>query len=117
MKRMLFLIVCCFSTNAFSIPLGASCSPAVPTTDPNFCASFKASAACYCENWGLRRNMCQDMKTIQKRMRSIFGSIENACAYQKDTSPQICLDDWKCYFSGGYDSNGNLCSGTGKSCE
>lgn len=56
------------------------------------------------------------MNLIYQRMMGMFGSIENACKFQRETPPQTCIDDWSCYLKGGKDSHGGLCSGTGKSC-
>lgn len=92
------------------------CPQAVPASNPTFCASFKAVAACHCTSSGLPSSMCNDMNAIYSRMISIFGSVQKACAYQKDTTTRICIDDWNCYRYGGVDSYGNLCSSTGRAC-
>ena len=93
------------------------CPQALPTSDPSFCPSFKSIGECHCTASGLPAGMCKDMNSIFNRMISVFGSIKRACEYQKDTSTQMCIDDWNCYRSGGKDSQNNLCSGTGKACQ
>lgn len=108
---MLFLAF--FST---SVLANGSCPSALPTNDAGFCPSFQAAASCYCTASGVPKGMCQDVKTIYKRMIAIFGTVQRACEYQKNTPVQVCVDDWNCYMNGGKDSAGQLCSGTGKSC-
>ncbi len=92
------------------------CGQASATSDPNFCTSFKAVAQCHCTSSGLPKSMCQDMSLLYSRMVSIFGSIQHACEYQKDTSTQNCVNDWGCYRNGGRDSTGALCSSSGNAC-
>jgi len=116
MKLIHFLFLCLFSVSSFAATIYASCPKAVPTNNPGFCGSFKSVATCHCTSSGLPSGMCQDMNVIYKRMISIFGSVQKACEYQKDTSVQDCMNDWLCYRTGGTDSTGNLCSGTGKAC-
>jgi hypothetical protein len=105
--------VSCFATTP---SYSGSCPPAASTNSPQFCSTFKTSAQCHCVDAGLPKALCQDMDTIYSRMISIFGSIQKACAYQTNTTPQICIDDWNCYRQGGKDSAGRLCSSTGKKC-
>ncbi len=93
-----------------------ACGQATPTTDPNFCPTFKAVAQCHCVSSGLPAGMCQDMSLLYQRMVSMFGSIQKACEYQHDTSIQNCVNDWNCYRIGGTDSTGGLCSSTGRAC-
>jgi len=96
-----------------------TCPQALPTNNPGFCASFKVSATCHCSQT-LPSGMCQDVNLIYWRMIDMFGSPEAACEWeektQHDTTKQQCIDDWKCYLSGGTDSQGNVCSSTGKAC-
>jgi hypothetical protein len=94
---------------------GASCPGALPTTHTDFCNSFKTCATCYCSS-RLPPVLCQDVSKIYERMISMFGSVQRACEYQKDTPTQVCVDDWNCYRSGGRDSQGGLCSSTGNAC-
>jgi hypothetical protein len=93
-----------------------SCPQALPASHSNFCASFKKVAICHCTSSGLPPTVCQDMESIYNRMVGMFGSVERACEYQHDTSKQVCIEDWRCYRSGGEDSKGNLCSATGYAC-
>lgn len=113
--KKIFIIL---SFLAFSAVSHANhCSDALPTNTNGFCNSFKSVAACYCTSKGLPRGMCNDMKTIYKRMIGFYGSIENACRFQRDTTTQTCIDDWNCYLYGGVDSNNQPCDGTGLACE
>lgn len=113
LNKITILFFCLFSLSCFaSISV---CPSALPTTHSGFCASFVSAASCYCSN-SLPKKMCEDMNLIYQRMMGMFGSIENACKFQRETPPQTCIDDWSCYLKGGKDSHGGLCSGTGKSC-
>ncbi len=111
MRRFLAVLMYFFSLAAFS------CSNAVPTDSPNFCASFKTVAPCYCTSSGLPSMMCQDMNVLYARMISVFGTLKKACEYQKYTSPQDCIDNWNCYRNGGVDSRGRICSSNRKACQ
>lgn len=111
-KLGLMVIFSLFISPSFAL---SSCPRAVPTNDSMFCSSFESVAQCYCQSRGLPRGMC-DMKQVYNRMLALFNSIENACAYQKDTSYQDCIDNWSCYLKGGMDSQGKICSADGKSC-
>lgn len=115
MMRTLFIFfICLISSSVFALPL--ACLQALPTTHPGFCASFKSVAQCHCEE-KIPGALCKDMKTLYKRMLDMFGSLQKACEYQKDTTTQICIDDWNCYLNGGRNSQGGLCSNTGAKCE
>ncbi|MBA3662117.1 MAG: hypothetical protein H0W64_10335 [Gammaproteobacteria bacterium] len=130
MARKLLVALGCFIALTFSIdtfsepgflswfvsPTHSNCPQAVSASHPQFCQSFRAVAQCHCTESGLPAGMCRDMNTIYKRMLAVFGSQQKACAYQKDTQFQTCMDDWNCYLLGGRDSLGNLCSTTGKRC-
>jgi len=102
------------STFAADLPL--TCPQALPTNDPNFCASFKSVAICHCMDSGLPASQCKSMDKIYRLMIDRFGSIQKACAWQHHTTTQICIDDWECFRSGGLDSQGRQCSDTGKAC-
>jgi hypothetical protein len=104
------------SLTHYFVPFAASCGNAVDTDHPGFCSSFKTVAVCYCINSGLPPLMCQDMDMLYARLISVFGSIQKACEYQKDTSPGKCMDDWHCFHDGMKNAHGKLCSSTGKSC-
>lgn len=95
----------------------AACPQATPLNSPGFCSSFKSVAQCHCASSGLPKGMCLNMKTIYDRMISMFGTVRRACEYQHDTSVQNCIDAWSCYRAGGYTSENELCSGTGRACE
>lgn len=110
------LITCFFAVTSFAAPT-STCPQAVPISNPGFCASFKSVAECQCTSRGLPSFMCKDMNTVYNRMIAFYGTVEKACASQKDTSKQICMDDWHCYRQGGNDAQGRLCSSTGKACQ
>lgn len=112
-KSILALVLTLFSTTIYAIN---ACPQAASTDSPSFCPSFQSVAQCHCSESGLPKSMCQDMGAIYQRMIIVFGSVQRACEYQHDTSTQNCMDDWSCYRSGGTDSQGRLCSSTGKSC-
>jgi hypothetical protein len=115
-KSIIFILLSLFSFSCFAAT-PATCSQALPTNNPGFCASFKSVAECHCTASGLPRGMCTNMSLLYDRMISIFGSIQKACEYQHDTDTQTCVDDWNCYRSGGNDSHGRQCSSTGKACQ
>ena len=94
-----------------------TCAQAVPTADPSFCPSFKAVADCHCSENGLPEEVCGDMNALYQYMLDMFGSMESACAFQQDTDPQTCIDDWNCYRNGGTNSQGQLCSASGSACQ
>lgn len=112
-KKITALIFCLFSLPSFAFQF--VCPTALPTTHPGFCPTFVQAASCYCSK-SLPKKMCEDMKLVYQRMIGMFGTIENACQFQRETPAQTCVDDWKCYLKGGKDSHGGLCSNTGKSC-
>ncbi|PJD94414.1 MAG: hypothetical protein CK426_06455 [Legionella sp.] len=93
------------------------CPSSTSTDNPNFCSSFKTAAICHCTTSGLPAGMCQDMNALYNRMMSVFGSLEQACTYQKHTSRQVCIDSWNCYRRGGVDSSGRACSGSRRACQ
>lgn len=113
MKKIIILVVWFVSFSCFANPL--SCPSALSTTDPGFCNSFAAAASCYCAKT-LPQSMCMNINIIYQRMIAMFGSVENACRFQTETSTQICIDDWHCYLNGGKNSQGGLCSSSGKAC-
>jgi hypothetical protein len=112
-KLTVALVLSVFSTSIYAV---TACPQAADTDNPGFCPSFQSVAQCHCAESGLPKSMCQDMNSIYKRMIVIFGSVQRACEYQKDTSTQNCIDDWSCYRTGGVNSRGALCSSTGRSC-
>ena len=99
-----------------SMGYAASCPEIVAIDDSGFCQSFQIAAQCHCQAAGLPLRMCNNVKLVYQRMISTFGSIERACNYQKTTSYENCIQDWKCYLSGGATADGHLCSGTGQAC-
>lgn len=126
-KRVLIGLICLISASAFaqselfpaefSLPSVMACPDALPTNDVNFCDSFRTSATCYCVASGVPSMFCKNVNTLYNRMISIFGSIASACAYQKYTPTQNCIDNWNCYMFGGLDSQGRACSSTQNSCQ
>lgn len=95
--RKIILLGCFLSPISYA----GSCPQAVAIDDPGFCQSFAQVAQCHCQSSGLPARMCNNVQLVYQRMISTFGSIERACNYQKDTSYQNCIADWKCYLSGG----------------
>ena len=92
-----------------------ACGFAKSTDDPQFCHSFAQVARCTCEE-KMPDFMCKSVDQVYDIMILRYQSQENACHHQTRTSFQTCMDDWNCYRLGGKDSNGNLCSSTGKAC-
>lgn len=113
LKKLFILFACCVSSSTFAF---SNCPQAVPTNSASFCSSFKSVAQCHCTEAGLPSAFCQNMNTIYDRMIAVYGSVDRACTVgQHDTTAQICMDDWKCYRTGGQSSQG-ACSGTGRAC-
>lgn len=112
-KVCLAALMCCFS---FSTAVFSYCPSALPTNAPNFCASFKSVAKCYCTSSGLPAGMCEDMNQLALRLKAVFGSLENACKSQKYTSAEDCMDNWNCYLNGGIDSRNRICSSNYRAC-
>ena len=82
-------------------------------TVSNFCDLFK-SAVTSCSPLPL------SMHALYSMMITVYGTLQTACnkqASQYGSDPQTCVDQWNCYWNGGKDSKGGLCSGTGKLCE
>ncbi|RUR05419.1 hypothetical protein [Legionella sp. km772] len=119
MIKRIFVAVLFLLNSTIVLALGdpSTCPKALPTNNAGFCASFKVAAVCHCTTSGLPAGMCQDMNALYNRMIGLFGSVQKACQYQKDTTTQNCIDSWSCYRSGGKDSQGRLCSSTGNSCK
>jgi hypothetical protein len=113
MRLILLLFVCILSLPSFAL---SGCPQGLPTSDVNFCSSFKTVAICHCTAMGIPRFLCKNMNNLYKTMILRYGSVDNACESQQDTSKQNCLDGWTCYRNGGSNSQGKLCSSTGKAC-
>lgn len=111
-KKLIALALCFFSFSGFAKTV---CPTALPTTHPDFCGSFTTAAVCHCSST-LPKKMCEDVNKVYHLMMARYGSIEVACKFQKETTTEICIDDWNCYRKGGKDSQGGLCSGNGKAC-
>ncbi len=112
MKRMLFgLLFCVLSSSIF-----ADCPRATATDLPAFCESFKVAAQCHCTSSGLPQVMCNNVRLLYQRLMVTFGSLEKTCAFQRDTTPEDCMDSWKCFLQGGRNAAGKLCNGTGRPC-
>lgn len=99
----------------FASSVSFACPQATPTNAPNFCATFRVAAKCYCTA-KLHPAMCGKMSDLYHRLLIVFGSLESACEYQHDTTKESCMDSWHCYLHGGQNKDGNLCSGTGRAC-
>jgi len=114
MKRtLIFFILFFLFFNSFA---KSGCPLAELSSSANFCESFKKVAQCHCEKKGVPRFLCRNMKFIHFCMIKKFGTENKTCLVQDDTSVNICVDDWKCFWKGGRNSEGQLCSGTGNSC-
>ncbi len=111
-----FLVFFMYVFSIVSCTAAIACPQATPTNDPGFCYSFKKAAECHCTSSGLPARMCTDMNIIYQRMLAVFGSTQKACEFQHDTTPQNCIDSWNCYRTGGVNTNGEPCSGTGAAC-
>ena len=103
-----FFTITCFAESPTSLSLLqkdallSNCGRAVPTSDPSFCASFKAIAYCHChDEHGMPPTACSDMHRLLQIMISTYGSLWNACspAAQRDVPQQECYDDWNYYNS------------------
>ena len=121
-KKLLVVLLVCFGICSFTFANElpeysslASCPGATATNDPNFCASFTASAVCHC---AATMPACKfySVSKIYTLMLSKYGTLAAACGSQNDTTQQTCIDDWNCYLLGGTDSSGNVCSSTGQAC-
>lgn len=120
MRLIFAFFIYLFSISIFaSIPemSFSDCPRGLPPADVNFCSSFKTVAICHCTAMGIPKFLCKNMNSLYNAMILRYGTVENACASQTDTTKQICLDGWTCYRKGGNDSQGQACSGTGKPCE
>ena len=94
-----------------------ACDHAAPVTSAAFCSTFKDTAACVCVNNGLSAKRCQDINFIYRLSVDLYGNLDRVCNLgQNMTSPQECIDNWNCYLHGGYTSDGQPCSGTGRAC-
>lgn len=115
MKKLLSVLTLAFISHAAIA--GGNCPEASSTNDASFCPTFQTAAQCRCSASGVPKAFCQDMNKLYDRMIAMFGSLQRACEYQKDTTTQTCIDDWNCYRNGGVDSQGRMCSGTGTACQ
>lgn len=113
MIKYLLVVGCFFLSTTLA---AAACLPAAPSNTAAFCESFQAAAECHCTSSGLPKGMCSNMGQLYARMLAMFRSVQRACEFQHNTTPQECIDDWNCYLSGGKNSAGGLCSGTGNAC-
>lgn len=113
MKTFLALLISLVSISCFAASTNSqqtisaiqmqavNCGHAVPTSDPTFCASFKAIAYCHChDEHGMPSAACKDMNRILQVMTATYGSLWKACENpraQKDAPQQECFDDWTYY--------------------
>ncbi len=121
MKKYLIVLLACLWSFLPVIASAAPCQGAVEASDPGFCSSFVKAAKCYCNDRVgsvVGMTMCKDMDTIYARMMSWYGSVQSACKDQKNTTPEICKDNWNCYLVGGqYSKDNKWCNGTGIACK
>src|SRR5689334_14288165 len=110
LRQIAIAVTCVFSFSSFAIT--SSCGQALLPSEAGFCSSFKSIAGCHCNATSPIKNICGNMNGLYSYMLAMFyGSLQKACAYQKDTNPQTCIDSWNCYRLGGRDSQNRLCSG------
>lgn len=112
-KKIFVTTLLCLSSTIFA------CDKAVPTTNPNFCSSFTSVAYCHCMQNIHSSIVCSNMTVLYNAMLQEYHSLESACAVaakKHEASQQECIDDWNCYWNGGRDSTGGLCSGNGQRC-
>lgn len=111
-KLLSIMLALFFSTAVFA----GSCPLASDTNTATFCSTFKTSAGCFCSQNGYPNGICSNMTLLYNAMLARFGTVLSACQHQTNTPVQTCVDDWNCYMKGGKDSQGRLCSNTGKAC-
>lgn len=114
MRKILFALALSF-TCTVALATG-NCPEAAATNSSSFCPTFETSARCHCQEHGLPSAACQDVHKVYSRMLAIYQTVQRACSAQHDTDTQTCIDDWTCYITGGVDSQGRSCSGTGARC-
>lgn len=110
--KLLLGIACLFCASVSM----AACPKATPTDTAQFCPTFRVAAQCHCTASGLPQVLCNNVRLLYQRLIVTFGTLEKTCAFQHDTTPEDCIDSWRCYLYGGKNSAGKLCSGTGRSC-
>lgn len=111
-RKMVALAICLFSFSSFAM---TSCPQAFPASQPGFCETFKTSVTCFCAQT-LPQKLCENINQVYQLMIARYGSVEIACKFQRETSIQVCIDDWRCYKNGGVDSQGGPCNGSGSAC-
>lgn len=117
-KKCFLFFVSFLSFSSFAATdVSANCGQALATDNPNFCESFRTVAECHCLAKGYPRLVCHDMSKLYNLMLLVYWSQKSACEHQNETTVQTCMDDWDCYRVGGKDSQGKMCSMTGKSCK
>lgn len=121
LRKIIFAGTMLFAVSAvanpvFPVPASSqSANQCVVASDtmPNFCDLFK-SAVTSCSPVKL------PMQGIYRMMIAVYGTLQNACVKQAaryGSDPQTCIDQWNCYWNGGKDSKGGLCSATGNKCD
>lgn len=96
-------------------------NPILPSdTVGNFCTLFPATvASCWPPVGAYKKFSHQQMMQNYNLMKSVYGTLAQACrknAATTGSTVQQCIDQWTCYVTGGRDSQGGLCSGTGAAC-
>jgi hypothetical protein len=103
MRRIFVIFSYFWCLSAFAANMPLSCPQSAPTSDPHFCSSFKSVTACHCvEATKLPKGMCDNMDFVYQLMKDRFGSIENACQWEvntsHDTTVEVCVAQWNFYF-------------------
>lgn len=120
---LLLTVSASFAGTVFPVMPSGQCTP-TPTvssdTVSNFCTIFPESVASCWPPVGSHRNFTYtQMIQNYTLLRAVYGSLNAACAKNApsmSSTKQVCIDQWTCYVSGGRDSQGGLCSGTGVAC-
>lgn len=107
MKKIFTLILLLISFSSYAANVSSAMNPPIdnapPTTDPAFCARFKAIAFEHCKVDAPKGTPCNNIALLYTLMMSKFGTLEKACSYaaqfgsEKRTSAAQCVQDWNCY--------------------
>ncbi|OGT27091.1 MAG: hypothetical protein A3I77_02595 [Gammaproteobacteria bacterium RIFCSPLOWO2_02_FULL_42_14] len=91
----------------------AQCTPVPSDNVSTFCSDFVTSVQGCCPLGPM------PMKIIYNLMLQTYDTLDAACqaqAVQYHSNPTDCESQWNCYWNGGTDAYGKLCSTTGQAC-
>lgn len=123
MKRHAFILI---STLFFVVNASAvSNNPLLTFRDNPQCSVASDNVSTFCQDFKTAVQACCPlgkipMSTIYNLMISTYGSLAVACqanAIHYGSNAKDCEMQWNCYWNGGTDANGDLCSTTGKACD